>query len=1797
MRDEFQTHPDSPEGLNRAVAVIGLGALFPGRPGLEGFWSTVKYGHNTISDVPPDHFNPYDYFDSDPKAKDKMYCRRGAFLSPVPFEPLKFGITPRDLESIDSTQLLSLIVADAALNDAGYPADRTDHSRTAVLMGVTGGLEMLGHMSGRMVYPMVRRALESSGIDRATVSKCLARFGEEFAPWREGSFPGLLGNVTAGRVANRLNLGGANMVVDAACASSLAAVGQAVLELRSGRSDLVVTGGVDTFTDAFMFTCFCKTPALSPTEDIRSFDQAGDGTMLGEGLGVIILKRLPEALKDRDRIYAVIRGVGGASDGKGTAIFAPSAHGQLRAMEAAFKEADLSPATVELVEGHGTGTPAGDAAEVAALGQLYGTHRPGRLNEPWCALGSIKAQIGHTKSAAGMAGLIKVILSLYHKVLPPSIKVKNPLAPLTAPDSPCYVNNQARPWLARAEHPRRAAVSAFGFGGSNFHCLVEEGPAPKPLAETGQHLIPLSGPDPQSLSGILNELSWAEDPGALDVRVKNLYASFQPEAMVRLAVAGPFEEIVSIWPDIKRCLSAVQKGRAAHWPQGVFYSAEYEEKPLRLLLGPQTVSPNLGRELALAFPSFQNVLDLAGRLSPNRLGQVLFPPELASPEAKLHWSELLNASPYLGPILTLALGAVWTSFGLTFDSVTCLGSGLIAGAYMAGCLKLADAVRLAAGFNEKKGAGLKSHLAKTAESLDISNPKTHLWADGLEIKTKDELIKSLLNLQTKNAAAADSKSEIIKSLTAENNDLLVIGRTLTHSDSPNILRPDDSWSPNSLARCLAKLSARGLRPDLHQWPTAPAPPAKPQSHFVNLSGANYYTAQRALARKPAPALEPAAPIPADSDTSGLFRQMIALQTETVRAIKDLVSELKVSGASGSAARSQGSDRETVRNIRPAPALPQSGSFIRPQDPPPAVTASDSIWPDLSAILARETGYPAEALNEGMDLEEDLGLDSIKRMELLAALADRFPSLHSSQNLPRTLGQLAEQCASGFVSPQAAPASLTEAKAAPEPAAEDAPADLGSVLLEVLAQETGYPADSLKPEMDLESDLGLDSIKRVEILSVLADRLPGLDLASLSGAATLGELASELNKLKKTAAPDSARQEPSSEAGRAFEAQEERSADLTSSADPAGDVYLVVARETGYPAELLKPDMDLEGDLGLDSIKKVEILSVLAESYPDLSADDQSSLAGAQTLGDWLNLFEAKAPPLNLSRKAPVSQRPGSKLPAPGPAGYKPRSDGPEAVSPDPKVRKVSPGNGRSRSSGNGRALLDQALSSQEPPSLFQVEALVTAPETGPGRWPATGKIRLVGTDNLTRSLEQELRDRGYATERSSWYYDFEKWRGESPADILFLVWPGPDKNARIITQALKALETCGPNLKAAVGLSFLGGTFGFPGSNGQGLPTVSTNSGNTGSGALVGLMKCAAREWPEVATRILDLPLSVYDMPSEGWLKWILENAASPGPVELGLKSENRLVSLTLKPYLPQESPEPLLDRGDTMVVTGGGRGVTAAVLLEMARLYRPRLVILGRTPLGPAEPPWLAELTLDKDIKAALHKAADFKLTPLELNERTRLILSTRELRRNLDLLTETGATVEYLPGDYTRREVIENTARQIMARFGPVRGFIHGAGILADHPILGKKQEDFARVYATKAQMAENLLKSFNSQTLKLVVFFSSSTARFGRQGQSDYAAGNEVLNKTAWELALVNPQARVLAVNWGPWAGGMVTESLAGQFQAQGVGLIGLKEGAETFVRLIRSPAGDPAEVVVLGQGTNLEALAAYTRGGPA
>ncbi len=656
------------------LAIIGIGCLFPQAEDINTYWANIREGVDAIRDIPATHWRVADYHNQDPKAPDMTYGHRGGFLSEVPFNPMEYNIPPATLEAIDSSQLLGLVATGQALKDAGYGADRSyDRDRVSVILGVTGTLELVIPLAARLGHPHWRSALKDAGVDDTTAEDVVQRISDSYVSWQENSFPGLLGNVVAGRISKQFDLGGTNCVVDAACASSLSALHLASMELATGKSDMVVTGGIDTFNDIFMYMCFSKTPALSPSGDIKPFDASGDGTILGEGLGIMVIKRLADAERDGDRIYAVIRGVGSSSDGKGEAIYTPSASGQRKAIKDAYQRAGVSPDSIGLVEAHGTGTKVGDAVEVSALRDIYGT-----ADKPWCALGSVKSQIGHTKAAAGAAGMIKAIMALHHKVIPPTIKVQQPLREVTAGQSPFYLTSHKRPWLSRNGRPRRAAVSALGFGGSNCHVVLEESTPVASMADWDGtvQILPFSAADTAALEQMVAGIPKAQPWKEIRAIGAELRSSFDANAPCRLAFVVEQKTVLATL--CSNALTMLRKQPECSWstPDGAWYATGAAPGKLGMLFPGQGAQyTGMLRDLACCFPAMLASLDAAdhafGADTGSSLSDLIYPPTPFSDAGREAGEADLRATDVAQPAIgAVSLGAlrVLESFGLAPDA-------------------------------------------------------------------------------------------------------------------------------------------------------------------------------------------------------------------------------------------------------------------------------------------------------------------------------------------------------------------------------------------------------------------------------------------------------------------------------------------------------------------------------------------------------------------------------------------------------------------------------------------------------------------------------------------------------------------------------------------------------------------------------------------------------------------------------------------------------------------------------------------------------------------------------------------------------------------------------------------------------------------------------------------------------------------------------------------------------------------------------------------------------------------------
>ena len=484
----------------RAIAIVGVGAILPDAPNVAAFWQNVKTGRYSITEVAPDRWDPALYYDDDHSVPDKTYSKIGGWVREYEWNPLKWhlAVPPKVVDAMDDAQKWAIACTREALEDYGYPKRPMNTDRTAVILGNAMAGEKHYLTAMRLNFPDYAHELAESesfaklpeAARRDITSEFHHRINERIPEVTEDTMPGELANCIAGRIANIYNFHGPNYVVDAACASAMAAMSAAVEGLVENDFDVAVTGGIDRNMGATSFIKFSKIGALSAT-GTRPYANGADGFVMGEGAAIFLLKRLADAERDGDKIYAVLRGMGGSSDGKGKGITAPNPVGQKICIRRAWENAGLSPATATLIEGHGTSTSVGDAVEVESFTEVLGS-----FNVPTgsVALGSVKSNIGHLKGAAGAAGVLKTILALRDKVLPPSVHCENPSPNIDFAHSPLYVNGELKPWTVGGDGVRRAGVSAFGFGGTNFHVVLEEY-IPHRLTGNGKPAAQVSHPD------------------------------------------------------------------------------------------------------------------------------------------------------------------------------------------------------------------------------------------------------------------------------------------------------------------------------------------------------------------------------------------------------------------------------------------------------------------------------------------------------------------------------------------------------------------------------------------------------------------------------------------------------------------------------------------------------------------------------------------------------------------------------------------------------------------------------------------------------------------------------------------------------------------------------------------------------------------------------------------------------------------------------------------------------------------------------------------------------------------------------------------------------------------------------------------------------------------------------------------------------------------------------------------------------------------------------------------------------
>ena len=1872
-----------------AIAIIGMGCIFPKSSNLKEYWHLLFNGIDAIEDIPKDtHWKIKDYFDQDPASQDHVYCNRGGFIPSIAFDPLSYGIPPNNLSATDTSQLLGLEVAKMALEDAGYPINHPylEEKIVNVILGVTGTQELVIPLGARLGHPIWKKALEDSGIDPEKKEEIIHRIQSAYVPWQENSFPGLLGNVVAGRIANRLNLFGTNTVSDSACASSLSAIHTAVMELSSHRCDMSITGGVDTLNDIFMHMCFSKTGVLSHSSDIKPFSKDADGTVLGEGIGMLVLKRLEDAKRDKNRIYALIKGMGTSSDGRTSAIYAPEAKGQILALKQAYDLADIHPSTVELIEAHGTGTRVGDKVEFTALKAFFDhpdstaandkaatqkktTTKDKTATKNKTAIGSVKSMIGHTKAAAGAAGIIKTALALYNKVIPPTLKADTPDPELDINNSAFYLNCLAKPWMAKADgsHPRRSGISAFGFGGSNFHAVLEEyDPVKSHVSWDGSVQILAFSSNTQKdlvlkVNGLKKQL---KAYAGSDSGEKNLAIAWQAfESRQKFSCDDEFRLLIvlnktdDLFELIEKALLTITQEAVSAGP--VFFAQGKPVGKLGFLFpGQGSQYTQMGKTLTSVFPEAMEAISLAqscfqedNNTQDKALVDYIFSPPNHL-ETKTVSEDALRqtniAQPALGAI-SLGMAQILRRFKVE-PAMTCGHSfGELSALYAAGWIDNKSFLTLAAARGKymaaagEKATDSGSMLAVQApikdiealitdESLDLvlANKNSHtqgvLSGSTREIDRAKSLCKQKKMRAIKLPVAAAFHSKLVekaatpfkryivdKQINPTQIDVLsnTTGSAYPHeSDQVKDILGNHLMHPVNFIDNIEQMSKNGVSTFIEVGPKAVLTGLAKSI----LKGKEITALSLDASGGKRSGLEDLAQVLCTIAAKGF---LVDLNQWEERVEKPVAKKMRVmlSGANPKPVNKPNplppktpkktNEPPMAEQTRPEPDRPESGKSEpdRPKSYRPGLKGSDMRSP--SALKENQSTAPTTPSSEAIHLVQK-GLEAMQQLQSQTAQAhEKF--LETQTQASKTLASMMEQTRDFFsnvpterrvtiavppmsepepVSPSTAPipfqprvqetpsleqtgpttykapVAITSGPISADPISTDpipsgpiSSLPIQQILFEIVGRLTGFPVEMLEPDMDIESDLGIDSIKKVEIISELERQIPqgdGLSTDHMGSVKTLADICRAIAPQTPTPTPDIPAPAASSDSN--------NSDSTDSNSLDTGKIFTVlveaISELTGFPVEMLEPEMNLESDLGIDSIKRVEILSKLEQELDDINAISSGDMASLKNIQDIVEFLT----PDNSVVLTIVDEKNSSK-------------------------KKTS-------ATDNDEKLTHSHTESLQKPLLRQEIVLKEFP---------TSQIRFYNGAKIELPPQKKVyltRDNSGIAEHFK--QEFEKQQipaalidisinnipdlGDAAGIVIISdSFKHPDsKTAKTFLKTAFCLaQKNAPHLIASAAekgaflatISFMGGGFGF---------NTPSFSASPVYGGLAGLAKTAALEWKNVLCRALDMPDSVEKCMdnSEAAVSLMMTH----GAVEMGLDED----SCNIPTLENKEIQEGAIDLGpeDVVVITGGAKGVTAECAVQLARACSPTIILVGRSVEPFIEPEWIQGFTDPSDMKKQIlfHGFPDQKPTPQEIEKRYQGFLSNREIQTNMDRIKAFGSRVKYFPADIQDPGAIDTIFARVRKEFTQISAIIHGAGVLEDKLIADKRLDQFNRVFDTKVEGLDVLVKSSGSDPLKYFVLFSSIAARTGNMGQCDYAMANEVLNKTAQRLAMAKPDCQILSMNWGPWAGGMVNDGLKREFSRKGIDLIPLDQGALQLLKEMGNPDKKPIEIVIGAQSSN-------------
>ncbi len=1768
-----------------AIAVIGLACQYPDASTPRLLWENVLAKRRQFRQFPQCRLSMADYYDPDRKTADKTYGRQAAVIDGFVFDWSGRRIPESTMKTTDVVHWLALETSLAAVSDAGYTRDTLPGQRTGVIVGNTLTGEQTRSNTMRLRWPFVRRALFSAaraqGMDetqlRGLTRLLKERYTAVFPKVDEDTLAGGLSNTIAGRICNHLNLMGGGFTVDGACSSSLLAVAHAASRLADGDLDLALVGGVDISLDPFEMVGFAKTGALTDG-DMNVYDRGGKGFIPGEGCGFMVLKPLDAARKEGNRVYAVIHGWGISSDGAGTGITAPRSAGQALALERAYHHAPYGIHELDFIEGHGTGTTVGDRTELEAIAQVTGrTPVPKGLLRP-CGITSLKSIIGHAKAASGIGGLMKAVMAVNRRVVPPTAACNHPHQAFDNAARRIYPVRLGR--LESTDTQLKAGVSSMGFGGINCHITLVSGDAPdnrlQPALEEEillahaqeDELFAIGADDVANMIEKIDKLI-RDAEGSSIAELADLSARQCPQAdpssnLRAAVVAGHPDDLADRLAQLK---TAVQKsvmeaeGQRVISPGPDIWLGSGNTAPRIGFLFPGQGSQRINMAFALVrrFEWARSWMKTADRVTGEQIGVSIGAlihrdmDRASDAEQQEHWFRTLSLTEHAQPAICLT-SMLWfeylTRLGVVPVAVGGHSLGELTACFAAGVMDGATLLE----FSTRRGKVM---------SAPVTTP-----GGMVSLRCDESTALALVAQSGSTVTVANRNSPHQTVLSGESSAVAQMARLARENGVSAVTLPVSAafHSP------LCEESARQVA-DFQMLTESMAAPVC--TLFTSIDGSrleaglslkDHFSRQIrsrvdfiAMVRSMHAACDVIVEVGPGRVLTGLVRDIRGdgktpcLPVETAAgSFSDLNRAVGALFSHGTSIRWETFfENRLIRPFTPAgekifvvnpcenipviekekedeagiipggihPVLAEAftgvpdalvsrylasrGAFLRqvvkadlsfwdpdarPKDvdgaaSTPAVepVAAQAILLDLVSAV---TGFPADSLSRNVRLLDDLNLDSIKAGDLITRFAKQcgisFPDPTLLANA--ALGELADaaQRLRGSAETKKGRSTVDRAK-------------LERLLVQQVAEVTGFPAESIELSFRLLDDLNLDSIKAGDLIVWLAnktgvsDRLEVPGLANASLAQVVDQIAMAMEPEIQVAPP----------------------------LDAMTELRVQAARITGFPMDTLDPDLLVEKDLHLGP-DKLQDLVVSTATALGLSAHldiEPLRTCSLREIGTILNRMAAQ-------QQEAVAGVEETRPP----------------VVPDDHTTWVR---------------------------NFAMEMVETPYPLFPENWRMRSEndlqkarfLILFSEDaaDVAEALDVNLFHRGAFTKRCAMDHEDVDALVQDPAfSHLVTILPkndlgGADPSAMLdrmirmrslLTRVPPAAEA--PRRTTTIAWIQFGG--GFFGRN----PRFATAD----RCATMALGASLHLERGDLRVRVVDFSSAL----SPEIIAWetLAEIFTQESYAAVGYDlDQTRRIPI---PHLVQPADAKVRDirwtGKDVILVTGGAKGITAACALAVARHTGVTMALVGRTSFpeeAPDEP-------------------------------------ASREIRDVLDQYVDLGLTAAYFSCDVTNRSQVENMLRQVTEKFGTVTGIIHGAGL--NRPRLTGQvvpEQAFAET-APKVLGLLHLLDPLHGNPPKLIVGLGSIIGLTGMPGNGWYGFSNEVMDILLRGFHAVHPQTQILNVAYSIWRDegmGARMGSVA-LLRDRGIDAIPTDMGVDRFLRLFTHDPGHRQVVVTARLG---------------